>query len=133
MATKKKDTKASSDLTGKGTHGKTISLTDIYEELRELKSDMAATMELVKTINADSETPKKSGKRKKTKEEKAAIKKALVDAGPYTKTSVLDLKGTEVRMLGSALGYNTFGIAPDVIRKEVLKHYAKKKPAGKKR
>lgn len=100
-----------------GRNGQSIGLIDIYNVLCDIRDLLSGGKPTVRKAT--------NGKKSMSKSEKAERKQQLLDGGPYSKKQLDEFKGTEIRMLASALGLKSFGINPGVLRLDIAKHYGK--------
>ncbi|MHC4643998.1 MAG: hypothetical protein ACYTBJ_00755 [Planctomycetota bacterium] len=99
--------------------------TDTLKALTERVEDLEAR--IVKLQETLDKAPAAKASRKSSKEEKEAAKAELVAGCPYTKKSIAELSGKQVKQLASGLGIKSFGLKTDAVVAAILKSKKNKK------
>ena len=99
--------------------------TDTLKALTERVEDLEAR--IVKLQETIDKAPAGKTSNKSSKEEKEAVKAELVAGCPYTKKSIAELSGKQVKQLASGLGIKSFGLKTDDVVAAILKSAKNKK------
>ena len=99
--------------------------TDTLKALTERVEDLEAR--IVKLQETIDKAPAGKTSNKSSKEEKEAVKAELVAGCPYTKKSIAELSGKQVKQLASGLGMKSFGLKSDEVVAAILKSKNNKK------
>lgn len=99
------------------------------DDLKERVKALEARVAEIKESMEGSTTAAKSARGSK-KAEKEEAKQKLLEGAPYSDSDLKAMTGRDLKMLGSALGVNTFGMKTEEVLKVVKQ--AQKKSGGKK-